>query len=60
LTEKTTPSQITNINAQIEKLKQQALENNTQIKKYIEKRDLYTKSPKAREEVKLIKPNATP
>lgn len=56
MTEKTTPSQITNINAQIEKLKQQALENNTQIKKYIEKRDaLHEKVRKAREDVNQIK-----
>lgn len=56
MTEKTTPSQITNINAQIEKLKQQALENSAQIKKYIEKRNaLNEKVRKTREEVNQIK-----
>ncbi|HSV49344.1 MAG TPA: hypothetical protein VLH35_03430, partial [Candidatus Acidoferrales bacterium] len=56
MTEKTTPSQITNINTQIDKLKQQTVENNAQIKKFIEKRDaLHEKVRKTRDEVNQIK-----
>jgi uncharacterized coiled-coil DUF342 family protein len=56
VTEKTTPSQIANINTQIDKLKQQTVENNTQIKTFIEKRDaLHEKVRKTRDEVNQIK-----
>ncbi len=56
MTEKTTPSQIANINTQIDKLKQQTVENNTQIKNFIEKRDaLHEKVRKTRDEVNQIK-----
>ncbi len=50
------PSQITNINKQIDKLKQQTVETNAQIKKFIEKRDqLHEKVRKTREEVDQMK-----
>lgn len=50
------PSQITNINQQIDKLKEQTRETNAQIKKYIEKRDqLHEKLRKTREEVNQLK-----
>lgn len=56
MTEKQTPSQISNINLQIDKLKQQTRENNEQIKKFIEKRDqLHEKVRKVREEVNQLK-----
>jgi uncharacterized coiled-coil DUF342 family protein len=56
LTEKQNPSQIANINTQIDKLKEQAREANTQIKKFIEKRDeLHEKVRKTREEVNQLK-----
>jgi uncharacterized coiled-coil DUF342 family protein len=56
LTEKQNPSQITNINIQIDKLKEQTREANAQIKKFIEKRDqLHEKVRKTREEVNQLK-----
>jgi uncharacterized coiled-coil DUF342 family protein len=56
LTEKQNPSQIANINTQIDKLKEQTREANAQIKKFIEKRDqLHEKVRKTREEVNQIK-----
>jgi uncharacterized coiled-coil DUF342 family protein len=56
LTEKQTPSQISNINTQIDKLKEQTREANAQIKKYIEKRDqLHEKVRKTREEINQLK-----
>ena len=56
MTEKQNPSQITNINHQIDKLKEQTRENNAQIKKFIEKRDqLHEKVRKTREEVNHLK-----
>ena len=56
MTEKQNPSQIANINTQIDKLKEQTREANAQIKKYIEKRDqLHEKVRKTREEVNQIK-----
>lgn len=56
MTEKQNPSQITNINVQIDKLKENTREINAQIKKFIEKRDqLHEKVRKAREEVNLLK-----
>jgi uncharacterized coiled-coil DUF342 family protein len=56
LTEKQNSSQISNINIQIDKLKEQTRETNTQIKKYIEKRDqLHEKVRKTREEVNQLK-----
>jgi uncharacterized coiled-coil DUF342 family protein len=56
LTEKTKPSQITNINQQIDALKKQITEANAQIKKHIEKRDaLHDKVKKSREEINLLK-----
>jgi uncharacterized coiled-coil DUF342 family protein len=56
LTEKQTPSQISNINIQIDKLKQQIHENSEQIKKFIEKRDqLHEKVRKARAEIDQFK-----
>jgi uncharacterized coiled-coil DUF342 family protein len=56
LTEKQNPSQITNINHQIDKLKEQTREANAQIKKFIEKRDkLHEKVRKTREEVNQLK-----
>ena len=49
-------SQITNINLQIDKLKDQIRENNDQIKKSIEKRDaLHEKVRKERDEINQIK-----
>jgi len=54
--EKQTPSQISNINTQIDKLKEQTREANAQIKKYIEKRDeLHVKVRKTREEINQLK-----
>ncbi len=54
--EKQTPSQISNINTQIDKLKEQTREANAQIKKYIEKRDeLHEKVRKTREEINQLK-----
>jgi uncharacterized coiled-coil DUF342 family protein len=56
LTEKQNQSQISNINLQIDKLKEQIRDNSTQIKKSIEKRDaLHEKVRKTREEVNQIK-----
>jgi len=56
LTEKQNPSQITNINHQIDKIKEQTLEANAQIKKFIEKRDqLHEKIRKTRDEVNQLK-----
>ena len=56
MTEKHNPSQISNINLQIDKLKEQTRENNTNIKKFIEKRDeLHQKARKTREEVNQLK-----
>jgi uncharacterized coiled-coil DUF342 family protein len=56
LTEKQTPSQISNINLQIDKLKKLIHENSEQIKKFIEKRDqLHEKVRKTRDEVNQIK-----
>ena len=56
MTEKQNQSQISNINVQIDKLKEQTRENNAQIKKFIEKRDqLHEKVKKAREEVNQLK-----
>ncbi len=55
MTEKN-PSQITNINTQISKLKEQTQEANAQIKKFIEKRDaLHEKVRKTRDEINQIK-----
>jgi uncharacterized coiled-coil DUF342 family protein len=55
LTEKN-QSQISNINLQIDKLKEQIRENNDQIKKSIEKRDaLHEKVRKSRDEINQIK-----
>lgn len=56
MTEKQTQSQISNINLQIDKIKEQIRENSEQIKKFIEKRNaLHEKVRKAREEVNQIK-----
>jgi uncharacterized coiled-coil DUF342 family protein len=56
LTEKTKPSQTTNINQQIDALKKQITEANAQIKKHIEQRDaLHDKVKKSREEIRQIK-----
>ena len=56
MTEKQNSSQISNINLQIDKLKEQTRENNAQIKKFIEKRDeLHNKVKKTREEVDKLK-----
>ena len=56
MTEKQNPSQISNINLQIDRLKEQTRENNAQIKKFIEKRDaLHEKARKIREEVNQLK-----
>ena len=56
MTEKQNPSQISNINLQIDRLKEQTRENNAQIKKFIEKRDeLHEKARKTREEVNQLK-----
>ena len=56
MTEKHNPSQISNINIQIDKLKEQTRENNANIKKFIEKRDeLHEKARKTREEVNQLK-----
>ncbi len=56
MTEKQNPSQISNINLQIDKLKKQTQETNAQIKKFIEKRDeLHEKVRKTREEVNQLK-----
>ena len=56
MTEKQNQSQISNINVQIDKLKEQTRDNNAQIKKFIEKRDqLHEKVKKAREEVNQLK-----
>jgi len=56
LTEKTNPSQITNINQQIDALKKQITEANAQIKKHIEQRDtLHDKVKKTRDEVNQLK-----
>jgi uncharacterized coiled-coil DUF342 family protein len=56
LTEKTKPSQIANINHQIDALKKQITEANVQIKKSIEKRDaLHDKVKKMREEIIPLK-----
>jgi uncharacterized coiled-coil DUF342 family protein len=55
LTEKN-PSQISNINVQIDRLKEQTRDTNAQIKKFIEKRDmLHEKVRKTREEVNIMK-----
>jgi uncharacterized coiled-coil DUF342 family protein len=56
LTEKTKPSQIANINQQIDALKKQITEANAQIKKHIEQRDaLHDKVRKTRDEVNQLK-----
>ncbi len=56
MTEKQNSSQVSNINVQIDKLKEQTREANAQIKKYIEKRDeLHEKVRKTREEVNQLK-----
>ena len=56
MTEKTKPSQTTNINQQIDALKKQITEANAQIKKHIEQRDaLHDKVKKSREEIRQIK-----
>jgi uncharacterized coiled-coil DUF342 family protein len=56
LTEKQKPIQITNLNQQISKLKEQINEANAQIKKYIEKRNhLHEQVKKAREEINQMK-----
>jgi uncharacterized coiled-coil DUF342 family protein len=56
LTEKTKPSQMSNINQQIDALKKQITEANAQIKKHIENRDaLHEKVKKSREEINQIK-----
>jgi len=56
LTEKQNPSQISNINHQIDKIKEQTREANAQIKKFIEKRDqLHEKARKTRDEVNQLK-----
>jgi uncharacterized coiled-coil DUF342 family protein len=56
LTEKTKPSQIANINQQIDALKKQITEANAQIKKHIEQRDaLHDKVKKTRDEVNQLK-----
>ncbi|MDR1993071.1 MAG: hypothetical protein LBQ98_06190 [Nitrososphaerota archaeon] len=56
MTEKQKPSQISNINIQIDKLKQQIHENSEQIKKFIEKRDqLHAKIRITHEEVNKLK-----
>ena len=56
MTEKTKPSQTTNINQQIDALKKQITEANAQIKKYIEKRDaLHEKVKNSRQEINQIK-----
>ena len=56
LTDNQTPSQISNINIQIDKLKQQIHENSEQIKKFIEKRDqLHEKARKSRDEINQLK-----
>ncbi len=56
MTEKQKPSQLTNINQQIDALKKQISEGNANIKKYIEKRDkLHEQNRKAREEINQIK-----
>lgn len=56
MTEKQNPSQITNINLQIDKLKEQIRDANAQIKKNIEKRDrLHEKVRKTRDEVNQLK-----
>jgi uncharacterized coiled-coil DUF342 family protein len=50
------PGQITNINTQIDRLKEQTRENNEKIKKFIEKRDqLHEKVRKTRDEVNVLK-----
>ena len=55
MTEKN-PSQISNINVQIDRLKEQTQDTNAQIKKFIEKRDvLHEKVRKTREEVNAMK-----
>ncbi len=49
-------SQEGNINLQIEKIKKQIIEANTQIKKFVEKRDqLHEQGRKSREEIRQIK-----
>ncbi len=56
MTEKQNPSQISNINHQIDKIKEQTREANAQIKKFIEKRDqLHEKARKTRDEVNQLK-----
>ncbi|MDR0470266.1 MAG: hypothetical protein LBH79_00900 [Nitrososphaerota archaeon] len=56
LTDNQIPSQISNINIQIDKLKQQIHENSEQIKKFIEKRDqLHEKARKSRDEINQLK-----
>ena len=56
MTDNQTPSQISNINTQIDKLKQQIRENSDQIKKFIEKRDqLHEKVRKSRDEITQLK-----
>lgn len=56
MTEKQNSSQVSNINIQIDKLKEQTRETNAQIKKYIEKRDeLHEKVRKNREEINQLK-----
>ena len=56
MTEKQNQSQISNINLQIDKLKETIRENNDQIKKSIEKRDeLHEKVRKSRDEINQIK-----
>jgi uncharacterized coiled-coil DUF342 family protein len=56
LTDKQNPSQISNINTKISKFKEQIVENNAQIKKFLEKRDLLNEKVRiAREEVTKLK-----
>jgi uncharacterized coiled-coil DUF342 family protein len=56
LTEKQKTTQITNLNQQISKLKEQINEANAQIKKYIEKRNaLHEKVKKSREEINQLR-----
>jgi uncharacterized coiled-coil DUF342 family protein len=56
LTEKQKTTQITNLNQQISKTKDQINEANAQIKKYIEKRNaLHEKMKKSREEINQLK-----
>ncbi|MFA5572522.1 MAG: hypothetical protein GX799_05580 [Crenarchaeota archaeon] len=56
MTDKQNPSQISNINTKISKFKEQIVENNAQIKKFLEKRDLLNEKVRiAREEVTKLK-----